>query len=444
MLRFKIVISLVSRLRVFRLGYNTVRLIKKDRLCQIKIRIMAGRYLITLIFLFIFCFECDYAKLQDEGLTIPELIKFWGYPVESHDVVTKDGYILTAHRIPHGQKSPSGGDKKPRPIVFLQHGLLCSSSNWVMNLPHQSLGFILADAGFDVWMGNLRGNTYSKTHQKHSTNSWDFWQFSFEEHANYDLPAMVDYALNTTSQESLYYVGHSMGTMIAFAKLSEDKEFQKKIKLFFALAPVAKLRHMYGPLELMANFEYTFKFIFNIFSIRNFLPSAASVQWFAKLACPFNQQLCHRITFVTSSHGLNNFNETRQQVYLDHTPAGTSVKNMYHFMQLVQQEKFQKYDYGVWKNIVVYKKSRPDEYDLTEIKNKVVIFYGNNDWLSHPKDVDWLSKKLPNLIEKKLIHKYNHLDFVWGLNAKKKIYNKVVNMINQSEDKYVTKKDSRL
>jgi hypothetical protein len=32
-----------------------------------------------------------------------------GYPCETHDVVTEDGYILAMHRIPYSKKSPTNG-----------------------------------------------------------------------------------------------------------------------------------------------------------------------------------------------------------------------------------------------------------------------------------------------------------------------------------------------
>jgi len=372
-------------------------------------------------------------ELPELGMTVPELIRYWNYPVEEHHIRTDDGYLLTVHRIPHGRHNNNTTSGKDRPVVFLQHGLLCSSSNWVINLPHQSFAFILADNGFDVFLGNVRGNTYSRRHEHLKTSSPRFWDFSFDEHAKYDLPAMINHALNVTGREQLYYVGHSQGTMMAFAKLSEDEQFQKKIKMFFALAPVAKLRHVYGPFELLARFELTFKFVFKLLQVYDFMPSSKSIEWFIQTLCPLQPHLCHRITYFTSSYGLQNFNKTRKPIILDHTPAGTSVKNMYHFMQLVQEEQFQKYDYGFLGNVNRYGTYYPPTYDLSQVKNKILIMYGTQDWLTHPKDVRWLSRQLPNVVETMKVKGYNHLDFVWGLDARDQIYEKIIKVMMKEE-----------
>jgi hypothetical protein len=61
----------------------------------------------------------------------------------------------------------------------------------VFNFPDQSLAFILADAGFDVWLGNWRGNTYSMQNIHYNPSDAAFWDWTWDEMAKYDLPCTL-------------------------------------------------------------------------------------------------------------------------------------------------------------------------------------------------------------------------------------------------------------
>jgi hypothetical protein len=56
----------------------------------------------------------------------------------------------------------------------------------------------------------------------------------------YDIPATIDYIMAITG-EKLYYIGHSMGNTILFVMTSTRPEYNTKLRLAFALAPVAFL-----------------------------------------------------------------------------------------------------------------------------------------------------------------------------------------------------------
>ena len=46
-----------------------------------------------------------------------------------------------------------------------------------------------------------------------------FLDCSYDEMANYDLPASINFILNKTGQKQVYYVGHSQGTTIGMYEI---------------------------------------------------------------------------------------------------------------------------------------------------------------------------------------------------------------------------------
>lgn len=139
----------------------------------------------------------------DSELTTTEIAVRHGYMAENHLVITDDGYILNLHRIPCGRAGCGDGVRQP---VFLQHGLLASSADWVLSGPEKALAFILADLGYDVWMGNARGNTYSRHHVSISNSDKKYWDFSFHEMAIYDIPAEIDFIYSHRQSKFLMFL----------------------------------------------------------------------------------------------------------------------------------------------------------------------------------------------------------------------------------------------
>lgn len=106
----------------------------------------------------------------------------------------------------------------------------------------RSLGYVLADAGFDVWLGNVRGNRYGKSHSALSAKSEKFWRWSWDEMASFDVPALVDYVVSKAAVPQISYVGHGQGATIGLVAFSKDSELASKIRCFVALAPVVSLK----------------------------------------------------------------------------------------------------------------------------------------------------------------------------------------------------------
>ncbi|GMS81342.1 hypothetical protein PENTCL1PPCAC_3517, partial [Pristionchus entomophagus] len=371
-----------------------------------------------------------------------ELIANAGYPVQEIRAITRDGCILTMHRIPFGRNEvPSTA---PRPSVLLQHGLLATSADWVLNLPEQSLGFQMADAGFDVYLGNVRGNVYSRGHANETVDKREYWRFSFDEMAQFDLEAMVDKALSISGTSHLHYVGYSQGTMMMFARLAIDKDFGKKIKKFFALAPVGAVAHAKGPIvtigkEWLPEIELFIKLL----GEEEFLPTSFIQQFLTRAACgatSLTNPLCANILFALVGPNTNQMNKTRLAAYLSHTPAGTSTQNILHWAQMTRTGRTEMYDYGSESaNLRYYGMTTPPQYDLSKVSVPTYLFHSPADLLADPDDVQYLLKTLPRgtVAENVELRDFNHIDFVYGLRAATEIYEKIIREIKDHEKNVV-------
>ncbi|XP_044267827.1 lipase member K-like isoform X2 [Tribolium madens] len=287
-----------------------------------------------------------------------EIIKRHGFPFESHQVITEDGYKLGLFRIKN-----SG-----RP-VFLQHGIACTCLSF-LSIGNNSLAFKLHNAGYDVWLGNFRGTIYSNKHNNSKISEENYWDFSFYEMGIYDVTAMIEFVSKTVeNKQKIIYIGHSMGTTASFVyAITRKNHSERNLDALISLAPVVYLKHAYFP-------------------ISNFV----------SLAQPIQESI---------------------PMFMTQAPAGTSMKTIQHYSQEIKTGQFQLFDYGTL-NQGKYGSENPPILDPAQVQIPVYLLYGNKDAIGDEMDVFELFRRL---MTKKIIKKipesdetnFKHLDFLYG------------------------------
>ena len=130
--------------------------------------------------------------------------------------------------------------QKQQPVVLLQHGMFQDGTAWILRDKEEPRAFLLANAGYDVWIGNSRGTQFSKV--------FDESDFSWEEMGKYDLPAVTKFIKKKTGVEKMTYIGYSLGTTQMFYSLATHKtDIENSINLFVAIAPCTLLANTEHP-----------------------------------------------------------------------------------------------------------------------------------------------------------------------------------------------------
>lgn len=172
-----------------------------------------------------------------------------GYGIEEYEIITTDGYILKIFRILPRLNSTYSKESVRHPVLFV-HGLTGNADYFLLG-ENNTLAFMLLDNGFDVWLMNSRGTSYSRKHVKYDVHrDKRYWDFSWHEIGVYDVPANVDFILEKTGFNQTFLIGHSQGTTVFLVAASTLPEFNDKIKLAVLFSPAA---HIYNVKLYLAN-----------------------------------------------------------------------------------------------------------------------------------------------------------------------------------------------
>ncbi|KAK3916016.1 Lipase 1 [Frankliniella fusca] len=356
-------------------------------------------------------------------LLTTNLIRKYGYPAEGHYTKTDDGYILRLDRLP----------RPGAPVVFVGNPLSTGSSAYCF-LGNDSFAMKLYDAGYDVWLGNARGNGVAVGHVRLKPSQRQFWDFGLHEHAELDIPAMIDYILHVTGQPSLSYAGISMGSTNLLMLAAVRPEYDKFINGAFLMGPVSDISQHNNSvlLSTLHSLENTTSRL-----MPGQIPGGALIRQFVGSICTrFMRRgratnhcpLLKALGDLMGGAGNIEWNIDTE----DYAPTAISLKEMNHYAQLSNPSwhGFRQYNYGKKRNREIYGQDVPPNYDMTKTRIPMYFYVGKGDyWTPYPA-IEKLRSALRNF--RKLYEQANelrgfgHLDFAMNPYLAPKIYDQII------------------
>ena len=345
-------------------------------------------------------------------------IKNNGYNLEEHNIKTEDGYILSIWHLTPKTKTTK--------VAYFQHGLVDTA--WCFfQMDKKSLPFLLLERGFDVWLGNSRGNIFSN---KKKMQNKKYYEFTMDDKVKYDLPATIKYIQSKTNGKKITYIGHSQGTTIFLMLYMHNPSLvESSFDHFIPLGTVPNIAHAtFSPIKILDAIYKIMKLlhfkdgIFNLDDKQRMLISNF---------CKKNYLLCKKFfekgTDIKPTHRTD---YSKLYKFLYYYPGGTSKLNLLHWSQIHTQKKLVYYNPNYDKE----KTSKP--YNINNLKKwkiKALIVRTDSDTFSSYQDVTNLYNTIEDKTNVKIldIKNYGHLDVLASDSAYNDIFIPIINFLKK-------------
>ena len=265
---------------------------------------------------------------------------------------------------------------------------------------------------FDVWLGNIRGNKYSREHTQFKDSQDEFWSFDLDDVIKYDMPAFVDgVLLNYKCGQKLKILGFSQGTTITLGFLSKYPQFHSRIDTAVMLAATGRPKTLPN-INFISNLEPEL--------IKSIFGHKALLEEIITFLNAFLPPSIYSRMLKTSMKTLFNWKFTclsSQNHIYSHLYCSTSVSLVQHWFHIINQNEF------------VHNKSAV-RYKLQNIpSDKIRLFFGQQDTLE---DKEYLLGQIDGANKfHVIIPEYEHLDFLWSPQNPERLYPQVLQVLNR-------------
>jgi pimeloyl-ACP methyl ester carboxylesterase len=279
---------------------------------------------------------------------------------------------------------------------------------------------VLANKGYDVWIGNNRGNKHSRMHKTLNPNvDAEFWNYSFHEMGIYDIPAFINKIKMTSGVDKVTYIAHSQGTSQMFAGIATKPDYYKSVlNGFIALGPVTYMRHI-GSTFLNLASQYNIDNVFQVLKINEVLNNTASVDQLDVFLCTNFGIICSGLLDMLADKNIKDDDMKRFLVFVGHFPSGSSSKSMKHFANNIRSGNF----------------ADPDNvpYNIDNIRGiPIGLFVGDDDRLATVLDNRMLKSELEKNNSLKFYKEYTKMGHSTFFLNKDNVYiDDLVNLLDQ-------------
>lgn len=365
----------------------------------------------------------------DQRKNAVELIKSYGFDVETFKIISQN-YTLKIYRIVNPLADKNLVFKTP---IICHHGINFDQSQMMASArlarprkpdpnkritlyriengsDDRGLHLYLSNNNYDVWLLEARGVDFLP--RVSTDNKKSYWDFSLDEQGLFDLPNQINFILAKTNQTKAAYIGYSQSTSFMFALLSTEPEFANKLVAFIALAPVAFTEHIRGSTNQLTTpirAKFSTAVPFATWGVMKFLNT-----FITYICAPdiMKYTLCRHLWKDVA--GPDN-NANLNNILTEHIMSATSMKVFEQYLRNSIAKDFRMYDYrDEDRNMEEYGQPVPPRYNIDRITlDKIVLFRGDQDFLSDPEDqMKLISKLTVPLYEDHILIDYAHLDFI--------------------------------